>query len=43
MEVEYVDKEAPHGEMTYYRLMNTRGDLTSNPIFVTYNPISLTD
>lgn len=43
MEVEYVDEEAPPGEMTYYRLMDTRKHLTSNPIFVTYNPLSLSD
>jgi len=43
MEVEYVDKEAPHGKMTYYRLMDARKHLTSNPIFVIYNPLSLSD
>jgi hypothetical protein len=43
MEMEYVDEEAPHGKMTYYRLMDARKHLSSNPIFVKYNPLSLSD
>jgi len=38
MEVEYMDNEAPPGEKTYYRLMDNKKHLTSNPIFVIYNP-----
>lgn len=38
IDVEYVDREAPPGETTYYRIMDTRKHLTSNPIFVTYRP-----
>ena len=40
MEIEYMDKEAPPGEKSFYRLMDSRKHLTSNPIFVTYNPPS---
>jgi len=40
MEVEYLDKGIPPGEMTYYRLMDTRKHLTSNPIFIKYQPRS---
>ena len=40
MEVEYMDKGIPPGEMTYYRLMDTRKHLTSNPIFIKYQPRS---
>jgi len=38
IEVEYVDKNIPPGRITYYRLMDTRKHLTSNPIFVRYHP-----
>jgi hypothetical protein len=40
MEVEYMDKGIRPGEMTYYRLMDTRKHLTSNPIFIKYRPRS---
>jgi len=40
MEVEYIDEKALPGKRTYYRLMDSRNHLTSNPIFVTYNPPS---
>ena len=35
-EVQVVDEEPPAGGMTYYRLMDSRKHLTSNPIFVKY-------
>lgn len=38
MEVEYVDTEAPAGQKTYYRIMDKKKHLISNPIFVTYRP-----
>ncbi|MEE9612714.1 MAG: hypothetical protein V3W19_15790 [Desulfatiglandales bacterium] len=38
IEVDYVDKGATPGEKTYYRLMDSKKHLTSNPIFVTYKP-----
>ena len=38
MEVEYIDRNPPPGKMTYYRLIDKKKHLTSNPIFVTYNP-----
>jgi len=40
MEVEYLDRAIPPEEMTYYRLMDTKKHLTSNPIFVKYKPSS---
>jgi hypothetical protein len=40
MEVEYLDHGIRPGEMTYYRLIDTRKHLTSNPIFVKYQPRS---
>ena len=40
MEVEFVDKGVPEGALTYYRLMDPREFLISNPIFVRYNPAS---
>ena len=40
IEVEYLDKDVPVGEKTYYRIMDTKKHLTSNPIFVTYKPDS---
>ncbi|MDI6688591.1 MAG: hypothetical protein QME06_10280, partial [Desulfobacterales bacterium] len=43
LEVEYVDKEAPPGEMTYYRMMDAKKHLTSNPIFIIYKPTTLSD
>jgi hypothetical protein len=41
MEVEYTDKSVPSGAKTFYRLMDSRKELTSNPIFVIYNPASV--
>jgi hypothetical protein len=38
VEVEYVDERVTPGEKTYYRLMDSKKHLTSNPIFVTYKP-----
>ncbi|MFC1821264.1 hypothetical protein ACFL9T_01040 [Thermodesulfobacteriota bacterium] len=38
MEVEFHDGEATAGKKTYYRLMDSRKRLISNPIFVVYNP-----
>jgi hypothetical protein len=38
MEVEFKDKDCPKGKKTYYRVMDARNHLTSNPIFVTYQP-----
>jgi len=38
MEVEYMDEKAPPGEKTYYRLVDNKKHLTSNPIFVRYDP-----
>lgn len=38
LEFEVLDKEAPTGRMTYYRLMDSMKHLTSNPIFVYYAP-----
>ena len=35
-EVEVVDRDLPTEQMTYYRLMDSRKHLTSNPIFVQY-------
>ena len=34
IEAEYTDQEAPRGELTFYRLIDTNKHLTSNPIFV---------
>jgi len=34
LEFELLDKEAPPGQMTYYRLVDSMNHLTSNPIFV---------
>lgn len=36
MEVEYLDRDAPPGARTYYRVMDRGKALTSNPIFVEY-------
>jgi hypothetical protein len=38
MEVEYRDEEIPPYELTYYRLMDTKEQLVSNPIFIKYQP-----
>ena len=38
MEIKYRDDRAPPGKKTYYRLIDSRKHLTSNPIFVTYKP-----
>ena len=35
-----MDKGVPEGALTYYRLMDPREFLISNPIFVRYNPAS---
>ena len=40
IEIEYLDKDIPEGEKTYYRIMDSKKFLTSNPIFVVYNPDS---
>jgi hypothetical protein len=40
LELEYLDKDIPVGEKTYYRIMDSKKHLTSNPIFVIYNPDS---
>ena len=40
IEVEYLDKDIPLGEKTYYRIMDEKKHLTSNPIFVAYKPDS---
>ncbi|MBP1742681.1 MAG: hypothetical protein H6Q48_4974 [Deltaproteobacteria bacterium] len=34
LEFELLDEEAPAGQMTYYRLVDSMKHLTSNPIFV---------
>jgi hypothetical protein len=38
LEVEYLDAEIPPQTLTYYRLMDSRKRLVSNPIFVKYTP-----
>ncbi|MGD9074662.1 MAG: hypothetical protein PVJ69_05585 [Desulfobacteraceae bacterium] len=38
MEIEYTDDKVPPNKKTYYRLIDSRKHLTSNPIFVTYKP-----
>ena len=38
LEVEYEDQGIPAGALTYYRLMDARKHLASNPIFVRYEP-----
>lgn len=38
VEMEYTDEKAPPNKKTYYRLMDSRKHLVSNPIFVTYKP-----
>ena len=38
LEIEYTDDKIPPNKKTYYRLMDSRKHLTSNPIFVTYKP-----
>jgi hypothetical protein len=38
MEIEYSDEKAPPNEKTYYRLIDKKKNLTSNPIFVLYKP-----
>ncbi|MFC1866703.1 hypothetical protein ACFL0H_01005 [Thermodesulfobacteriota bacterium] len=40
LELEYLDKDIPEGKKTYYRIMDSKEHLTSNPIFVVYNPDS---
>ena len=37
MDIEYLDSTTPRGVMTYYRLMDDREHLVSNPIFVIVN------
>jgi len=39
-EVEHLDKDIPLRKKTYYRIMDSNKFLTSNPIFVFYNPDS---
>jgi hypothetical protein len=36
MEIEYTDEKAPPNKKIYYRLIDAKKHLTSNPIFVTY-------
>jgi len=38
MEIEYTDDKLAPNEKTYYRLIDSRKHLTSNPIFVVYKP-----
>jgi hypothetical protein len=38
MEITYTDESAPPNAKTYYRLIDERKNLTSNPIFVVYKP-----
>ena len=38
MEIEYTDDKIPPNKKTYYRLIDSRKHLTSNPIFVNYKP-----
>jgi hypothetical protein len=38
MEIKYRDDTAPQDEKTYYRLIDSRKHLTSNPIFIEYKP-----
>ena len=38
MQIEYTDETVPPNEMTYYRLIDKKKHLTSNPIFVVYSP-----
>lgn len=39
MEIKYKDEKAPANEKTYYRLIDEKKHLTSNPIFVIYKPL----
>lgn len=38
MEIEYTDDKVPPDKKTYYRLIDSKKHLTSNPIFVIYKP-----
>ena len=38
MEIEYTDDKVPPNKKTYYRLIDSKKHLTSNPIFVIYKP-----
>jgi hypothetical protein len=38
MEIEYTDDKIPPNKKTYYRLIDSKKHLTSNPIFVNYKP-----
>ena len=38
MEIKYMDETVPPNEKTYYRLIDKKKHLTSNPIFVVYSP-----
>jgi len=38
LEIEYTDDQVPPSEKTYYRLVDAKKHLTSNPIFVTFKP-----
>ncbi|MFC1494562.1 hypothetical protein ACFL6W_04715 [Thermodesulfobacteriota bacterium] len=40
IKVEYRDENIPQGKKTYYRVMDPKEKLVSNPIFVTYDPES---
>ena len=39
LEIEYKDDKIPINKKTYYRLLDSKKHLTSNPIFVTYKPL----
>ncbi|MBN1847348.1 MAG: hypothetical protein JW932_02055 [Deltaproteobacteria bacterium] len=38
LEVKYIDTTVPPGQKTYYRIMDNKENLASNPIFVEYRP-----
>jgi hypothetical protein len=40
IQVEYKDEKAPIRKMTFYRLIDSKKHLVSNPIFVTYAPMA---
>jgi len=37
IELEYRDEGIPEGKQTYYRIMDSKEHLVSNPIFVVYD------
>jgi hypothetical protein len=40
IEIKYTDETAPPNEKTYYRLIDKKKHLTSNPIFVVYKCVA---